>query len=49
MMIYLAVYLYVMGATTMWWFARATGKPMSAKIIATISWPVLVPIVAFWG
>ena len=48
-MIYLAIYLYLMGATTMWWFARATDKPMAAKIIAAIVWPVLVPVAALWG
>lgn len=48
-MIFLAIYLYVMGATAMWWFARSTDKPMAGKAIAVIGWPVLVPVAALWG
>jgi len=47
--IYAAIYLYVMGATMMWWFARSTGKPLAAKVTATLGWPILVPISALWG
>jgi hypothetical protein len=49
LMIWLVGYLYVIGATMMWWFARSTDKPMAAKVIASIGWPVVVPVAALWG
>jgi hypothetical protein len=48
-MIYVAIYLYLMGATLMWWFARSTNKPATAKVIAVIGWPVIAPAAALWG
>ncbi len=48
-MIYVAIYLYAMGATTVWWLARSTNKPLAGKVIAVIGWPVLVPAVALWS
>lgn len=49
-MIWVIIYLYIVGATMMWWFARAQfEKHLASKIAATILWPILVPIVALWG
>lgn len=48
-MIWLALYLYVMGATVVWWFARQYPAPLAGKIIAVIGWPILVPFAALWG
>jgi hypothetical protein len=48
-MTYAAIYLYVMGATIMWWYARSTAKPMAAKVLAVLGWPVIVPVAALWG
>jgi hypothetical protein len=48
-MIYLAIYLYLMGATVMWWFARSQPTPRAGKVIAVIGWPVIVPVAALWG
>jgi hypothetical protein len=48
-MIYVAIYLYLMGATVMWWFARAQPKPIAGKVLAVVFWPVLVPATALWG
>lgn len=48
-MIFLAIYLYAIGATMMWWFARATDKTTGAKLAACIGWPILVPVAALWG
>jgi hypothetical protein len=47
--IYAAVYLYVIGATMMWWYARSTSKPMAGKIMAVFGWPIIVPIAALWA
>ena len=48
-MIWLSLYLYIMGATVMWWFARSTRKPLAGKLLAAIGWPVIVPLAALWG
>lgn len=48
-MVWLSLYLYVIGATMMWWFARATDKPLAAKVLATLGWPIIAPMAALWG
>jgi hypothetical protein len=48
-MIYVAIYLYLMGATTMWWFARSTHHPKAGKALAVVFWPVIVPAAALWA
>jgi len=47
-MLYVAIYLYVLGSTLMWWFARSRPAPMAGKILAAVLWPVTVPVVALW-
>ena len=48
-MLWIALYLYVVGATLMWWWARAQEKSKPAKILAVILWPIIVPIAALWA
>lgn len=48
-MLYVAIYLYVVGSTMMWWYARSTKKPVYGKILAVIGWPIIIPIVALWS
>ncbi len=48
-MIFLVLYLYLIGATVVWWWARAQPAPFAGKVIAVIGWPVVVPIAALWG
>ena len=48
-MIWLVWYLYVTGATLMWWWARVQDQPLSAKVIAVLGWPIVVPVAALWA
>jgi hypothetical protein len=48
-MTYFAIYLYLMGSTTIWWFARSTERPVAAKVLAVLLWPILIPAAALWG
>lgn len=49
-MIWVAVYLYVVGATLMWWWARAQRtQPSAAKVLVAVLWPIMVPVVALWA
>lgn len=44
---WLVAWLYLMGAAMMWWWTRARGDNVAAKVIAVVFWPVIVPIAAF--
>ena len=45
---WVAIYLYLMGAALMWWWARAQAADMGGKIVAAVAWPLLVPFVALF-
>ncbi len=48
-MIYVAIYLYVMGATVVWWFARSRDYPRLSKAMAVLGWPIVIPVAALWA
>jgi len=49
-MMWLAIYLYAMGSTVVWWYARKHGeKSLGSKLLVAVLWPVFMPLVALLG